>query len=133
MDPGTLLGIVIAFVCLLVAMILEGGQPTSVLLIPALMIVFGGTLGATLAGGTVKEFTSGVAHIHFFSGGWTEPAQIELTDGDAFITLKLFPLTGRVRTYQKELEVPKPEDDDGREEQEVLRDALRLTEKVTTG
>jgi general secretion pathway protein H len=63
-----------------------------------------------------EAFTSGTAHIHFFSGGWTEPAQIELTDGDAFITLKLYPLTGRVRTYDKELEVPKPEDDDGREE-----------------
>jgi general secretion pathway protein H len=63
-----------------------------------------------------EAFTSGVAHIHFFSGGWTEPAQVELTDGDAFVTLKLYPLTGRVRTYSKELEVEKPEDDDGREE-----------------
>jgi general secretion pathway protein H len=63
-----------------------------------------------------EAFTSGVAHIHFFSGGWTEPAQIELTDGDVFITLKLYPLTGRVRSYDKELEIPRVEDDDGREE-----------------
>jgi hypothetical protein len=63
-----------------------------------------------------EPFTSGIAHIHFFSGGWTEPAQIELTDGDSFITLKLYPLTGRVRTYDKELETPRVEDDDGRDE-----------------
>lgn len=63
-----------------------------------------------------EAFTSGVAHIHFFSGGWTEPAQIELTDGDAFVTLKLYPLTGRVRTYDKELDIPRPDDDDGRDE-----------------
>jgi len=63
-----------------------------------------------------EAFTSGIARIFFFSGGWTEPAQIELTDGDAFVTLKLYPLTGRVRTYDKELEVPKPQDNDGREE-----------------
>lgn len=63
-----------------------------------------------------EAFTSGVAHIFFFSGGWTEPAQVELTDGDSFVTLKLYPLTGRVRTYDKELEVKKPDDPDGREE-----------------
>lgn len=61
MDPGTLIGIVVAFVALLVAMIMEGGDPMAVLLIPALLIVFGGTFGATLAGGNVKDFTSGFA------------------------------------------------------------------------
>jgi hypothetical protein len=63
-----------------------------------------------------EPFTEGVAHMHFFRSGWTEPAQIELTDGDDFITLKVFPLTGRVRMYKKQLEDPKVEDDDGREE-----------------
>lgn len=63
-----------------------------------------------------EAFTSGVAHIHFFSGGWTEPAQIELTDGDEFVTLKIYPLTGRVRTYDREIETQKPDRDDGREE-----------------
>jgi general secretion pathway protein H len=63
-----------------------------------------------------EAFTSGVAYLHFFSGGWTEPAQIELTDGDSHITVKVYPLTGRVRMYDKELEVPRVEDDDGRDE-----------------
>jgi chemotaxis protein MotA len=62
-DPATLVGIIIAFVSLLVAMIMEGGDPMSLLLIPALLIVFGGTIGATMAGGTLKEFTSGFGQI----------------------------------------------------------------------
>lgn len=63
-----------------------------------------------------EAFTSGTAYVHFFNSGWSEPAQIELTDGDEFVTIKVYPLTGRVRIYEKELEVPKPESDDGREE-----------------
>jgi chemotaxis protein MotA len=62
-DPGTLIGIVITFVSLFVAMVMEGGDPGALLLIPALLIVFGGTIGASLAGGTVKEFTSGFGQI----------------------------------------------------------------------
>ena len=64
-----------------------------------------------------EPFTEGVAYMHFFRSGFTEPAQIELTDGDGeFITLKVYPLTGRVRMYRKQIEAPKPETDDGREE-----------------
>jgi chemotaxis protein MotA len=63
MDPGTLIGIILTFVSLFVAMILEGGDPMSLLLIPALLIVFGGTIGATMAGGTLKEFTTGFGQI----------------------------------------------------------------------
>lgn len=64
-----------------------------------------------------EPFTEGVAYLHFFKSGWTEPAQIELTDGaEEYITLKVFPLTGRVRMYEKPLETPDVEDYDGREE-----------------
>lgn len=63
-----------------------------------------------------ESFTSGVAYLHFFRGGWTEPAQIELFDGSEYVTLKVFPLTGRVRTYDKQLEDPDIEEYDGREE-----------------
>ena len=64
-----------------------------------------------------EPFVEGVAYLHFFQSGWTEPAQIELTDGDEeYITLKVFPLTGRVRMYNKPLEKPEVEEDDGREE-----------------
>lgn len=61
MDPGTLIGIVLTFVAVIVSLILEGGQPGAVLLIPALLIVFGGTFGAAMAGGNMKDFTSGFA------------------------------------------------------------------------
>jgi hypothetical protein len=63
-----------------------------------------------------EAFTSGVAYLHFFRGGWTEPAQIELTDGDEVISLKVFPLTGRVRTYDEPLKELELEDQEGREE-----------------
>ncbi len=63
-----------------------------------------------------ESFTTGVAYIHFFRGGWTEPAQIEVSDGDEYITLKVFPLTGRVRSYHKRLEDPDVQEYDGREE-----------------
>ena len=64
-----------------------------------------------------EPFTEGVAYLHFFRSGWTEPATIELTDGDGdYITLKVFPLTGRVRMYKRQLDDEKVEEDDGREE-----------------
>jgi hypothetical protein len=68
------------------------------------------------AGHQVEAFTSGIARIHFFSSGWSEPAQIELTDGSEFVTLKIYPLTGRVRTYPKQMEIPKTDHEDGKEE-----------------
>ncbi|MCU1486180.1 MAG: MotA/TolQ/ExbB proton channel [Actinomycetia bacterium] len=63
MDIGTLLGIVITFVAVFVSLIMEGGKPASVLLVPALLIVFGGTIGAAMAGGNLKDFTSGFGRI----------------------------------------------------------------------
>jgi len=66
-----------------------------------------------------EAFTEGVAYLHFFPGGWTEPARIELVDNDCkqkddpttdregtYKTLRVFPLTGRVRTYDRKLELP---------------------------
>ena len=72
--------------------------------------------GKVWTGHQEEPFTSGVAYLHFFKGGWSEPAQIELTDEDDYITLKVSPLTGRVRTYQKQLDDPEAEENDGREE-----------------
>ena len=58
-----------------------------------------------------------MAHLHFFPQGWTEPALIELADddGDVF-TLEVQPLTGRVKVYDRTLEDPTVEDDDGRKD-----------------
>jgi chemotaxis protein MotA len=56
MDIGTLAGIGLAFGAIFASMILEGGSPTSILLIPPIVLVFGGTAGAAMAGGLLKDF-----------------------------------------------------------------------------
>jgi chemotaxis protein MotA len=55
MDPATLIGIVLAFVAIFAAMILEGGSPGAIFLLPPLVLVFIGTLGAAMAGGMLKD------------------------------------------------------------------------------
>lgn len=55
MDPATLAGIVLAFVAIFTAMILEGGSPGSIFLVAPLVLVFVGTLGAAMAGGMLKD------------------------------------------------------------------------------
>jgi chemotaxis protein MotA len=63
MDPATLVGIAVALGAVLVGMIMEGGNPASILLPPAMIIVFGGTIGVALAGGLLKDFTGALAAI----------------------------------------------------------------------
>jgi chemotaxis protein MotA len=69
-DPGTIVGILLTFVAVFTSLIMEGGKPTSVLLVPALLIVFGGTIGAAMAGGGLKDFAQGFGRIRvaLFSG-----------------------------------------------------------------
>ncbi|MBK8012368.1 MAG: hypothetical protein IPK13_13545 [Deltaproteobacteria bacterium] len=76
----------------------------------------GVTFSRVWTGHQEEAFGSGVAYLHFFRSGFTEPAQIELTDGSEVITLKISPLTGRVRAYDKPLDDPDVEDPDGRDE-----------------
>lgn len=63
MDPGTLIGVFLAFGAILVGMVLEGGKPMSIILIPALIIVFGGTFGAAMAGLGLKKFVAGFKQV----------------------------------------------------------------------
>jgi len=63
MDPGTLIGIFLAFGAILVGMVLEGGKPGALLLIPAMIIVFGGTFGAAMAGNGLKRFIAGFLQV----------------------------------------------------------------------
>lgn len=63
MDPGTLIGVLIAVISVLAMLILEGGTVSSILLLPALLVVFGGSIGAAMAGGGMKDFLSGFARI----------------------------------------------------------------------
>jgi chemotaxis protein MotA len=55
MDLATIVGVVVALVIVFVVQILEGGSPTSILLIPAMMLVFGGAFFAAMAGGVLKD------------------------------------------------------------------------------
>lgn len=60
MDPATLIGILLAFGAFVVSVFMEGGNPASILLPPAMIIVLGGTLGVAMASGLLKDTTGGV-------------------------------------------------------------------------
>ncbi len=55
MDPATLVGLAVAFGSVLLAIILEGSSPMSVILPAPMILVIGGTLGAGLATHTLKD------------------------------------------------------------------------------
>jgi chemotaxis protein MotA len=61
-DPGTLIGIALAFVCVFVSLIMEGGNPASLISPSSAVLVFGGTLGAAMAGFLLKD-TTGLVNI----------------------------------------------------------------------
>jgi chemotaxis protein MotA len=52
-DPATIIGLVVAFGAIFGAQILEGGNPMSIMLLPALLLIFVGTTGACMAGNTI--------------------------------------------------------------------------------
>jgi chemotaxis protein MotA len=53
--PATLLGMALAVGALLAMMVLEGTSPLAVVLLPPLILVFGGTFGAAIAGSTMSD------------------------------------------------------------------------------
>jgi chemotaxis protein MotA len=55
MKQTTAIGIILAIVSILVAVIMEGGQPAALINIPALLIVCGGTLGVCVAGQSIEK------------------------------------------------------------------------------
>jgi chemotaxis protein MotA len=54
-DPATLIGIVLGIVSLLALMIMEGSSPLAIVLLPPLILVFGGTFGAAIAGSAMAD------------------------------------------------------------------------------
>jgi len=58
MDIATIVGVVVALIIVFVVQILEGGHPGSIILIPSMLLVFGGGLMAAMAGGLLKDTTS---------------------------------------------------------------------------
>lgn len=66
MDLATILGIVVAFAGILVGQAIEGGSVLQILQPTAALIVFGGTLGATMIGfplSTLKQAASDLLHV----------------------------------------------------------------------
>src|SRR5436305_13852235 len=55
MKASTAIGIGVAFCGLAAGALMEGASPTAFLNIPALLIVIGGTFGATFAGTTIEK------------------------------------------------------------------------------
>jgi chemotaxis protein MotA len=55
MDPITLIGVGGAVVIIVVANFLEGGSPMALLLLPPMLLVWGGTILVSLAGGTMAD------------------------------------------------------------------------------
>ncbi|SHF76179.1 motility protein A [Geodermatophilus nigrescens] len=62
MDPSTLIGFVISMVALLVFMVMEGADPTSLIFLPAIILVIVATFGAAMSGQTMSDLGK--------MGGW---------------------------------------------------------------
>ena len=55
MDVSTIIGILGAFVIVGISNILEGGNPMSMFLLPPMLLVWGGTIMVSIAGGTLAD------------------------------------------------------------------------------
>lgn len=76
-DAATSLGIGLAFVVVIVANVLEGGNPTALLLLPPMLLVFGTTVLVTIAGGTMADAKQAVTSLKTaFLGGPQSCAEV---------------------------------------------------------
>jgi chemotaxis protein MotA len=57
MDISTIVGVVASLVIVFTVQILDGGSPASIILIPSMLLVFGGAFAAGMAGGVMKDAT----------------------------------------------------------------------------
>jgi chemotaxis protein MotA len=55
MDLAALIGVVLGFVVIIVANVMEGGNPAALFLVSPLLLVFGTTILVTIAGGTMAD------------------------------------------------------------------------------
>ncbi len=74
MDPATLIGVIGAVVFIIVANLMEGGNPMSLLLLPPMLLVFGTTLMVTMAGGTIPDAKNALASLKTAFTGKVRPA-----------------------------------------------------------
>ncbi|MFD2841671.1 motility protein A [Populibacterium corticicola] len=75
MDPAAILGFAIGIGAILLAIFLEGASPASVLLPSPIILVFVGTFGVTLIGGTLKDCITALKALpKVFTGKPSNPA-----------------------------------------------------------
>lgn len=74
MDAATPIGIVLGFIVVIVANIMEGGHPGSLFLLPPMFLVFGTTILVTIAGGTMADAKTALKSIRRAFTGKVEPA-----------------------------------------------------------
>jgi len=76
-DLGTIVGLILAFGLILIGNHLEGGHLSSVIQPTAALIVFGGTLGATMVGFPLDEFVRALKTVSlFFFTKAQDPAKV---------------------------------------------------------
>lgn len=74
MDPATLIGVLVGLVIIVVANVMEGGNPMSLLLVPPMLLVFGTTLMVTMAGGTIPDAKNALGSLKTAFTGKVRPA-----------------------------------------------------------
>jgi chemotaxis protein MotA len=58
MDPALIIGVVLAIVAIVGSVTMEGGNIGAIFLIPPMILVFGGTIGAAVAGAVMRDVSS---------------------------------------------------------------------------
>jgi chemotaxis protein MotA len=77
MDKGTLIGMGGGLGIIMLAMVLEGGNPMSLMLMAPMLLVFGGSIGAAVAGGTMADaMNAGKAMVKAFTWKGSSPAEL---------------------------------------------------------
>ena len=77
MDISTIVGVVAGLIIVFTVQILEGGSPSSILLIPSMVLVFGGGFAAAMAGGVMKDWTGVGAQLNrAFTQKVTPPTEL---------------------------------------------------------
>ena len=86
MDPATLIGVVVGLIVIVIANVMEGGNPASLLLVAPLLLVFGTTILVSIAGGTMNDAKSAAkAFVYAFTAkvrpaGQVVPTVVKLAE-----------------------------------------------------
>jgi chemotaxis protein MotA len=77
MDIAAIVGVVAGLAIVFIVQILEGGSPASIILIPSMLLVFGGGFAAAMAGGILKDATGVGAQLKkAFTSKVTPPTEL---------------------------------------------------------